>query len=397
MNLSISSNDTKIPVPAGFSTSHIVGIFILVSAFVLGFPGNLFVAWTIIFRISQRSITCLLVLNLALADAFVLLTAPLFLRYLAGGQGWEFGNTVCKITHYVCCVNMYASIFLICVMSLDRYVAVVWPFASHHFRTRKSLVKILLILWALAFLFSIPMPFYRSELTLPTIKVKLCHFSHNNERHEVFQYLMESLTGFIIPFSVIIFCYINVFIRLRRAMFQNKNQSSRIILLIIAAFVVFWMPYHIVNIIQVAGRLNQGQMKEQLLQAARTARPNVTAFAFFSSSVNPMLYVFAGSSYIRSAGLNFMTKLFEGTYSEGTGSKRFSRSTRSTRSGSTDVSFSRKLSVFPVKFGKPDEYQDNISTKDDGVPNVKAVELKTLCTYDSKDIEGSTRFDGDCF
>ncbi len=47
-----------------------------------------------------------------------------------------------------------------------------------------------------------------------------------------------------------------------------------------------------------------------VLKAAKVARPNVTAFAFMSSSVNPVLYVFAGSSHIRQAGLGFMALLY---------------------------------------------------------------------------------------
>ncbi|KAJ8382495.1 hypothetical protein SKAU_G00032730 [Synaphobranchus kaupii] len=89
---------------------------------------------------------------------------------------------------------------------------------------------------------------------------------------------------------------------------------------------------------QVTGLL---QDLPSLQKAADTARPNVTAFAFFSSSVNPVLYVFAGSSHIRMAGLGFMAKLFEGTNSE---SGSFSRA-GSRSSSVTDTSVLQKLSL----------------------------------------------------
>lgn len=137
------------------------GIAILTLAFVLGFPGNLFVAWSVLCRVKKRSVTCLLVLNLALADAFVLLSAPLFLRYLAGGRGWEFGSAACKLVHYLSNVNMYVSIYLICLMSMDRWLAVTRPFLSQRMRTKRSLLVLLLLVWVLAFILSLPMPFYR--------------------------------------------------------------------------------------------------------------------------------------------------------------------------------------------------------------------------------------------
>lgn len=146
---------------SSISLSAQVGIGILSLAFVLGFPGNLFVIWSVLCRVKKRSVTCLLVLNLALADALLLLSAPLFLRYLAGGRGWEFGSAACKLVHYLSSVNMYGSIYLICLMSTDRWLAVTRPFQSQRMRTKRSLLVLLLGVWMLAFALSIPMPFYR--------------------------------------------------------------------------------------------------------------------------------------------------------------------------------------------------------------------------------------------
>ncbi|MBN3279465.1 LT4R1 protein, partial [Polyodon spathula] len=416
------------PPPSSPGFSQILGTVILTLAFVLGFPGNLFVVWTVLCRVTRRSVTCLLVLNLAAADALVLLSAPFFMRYVIGGRGWEFGPAFCKLVHYLCSVNMYASIFLIAAMSLDRFLAVSRPFLSQWLRTKRSLLKILLVIWSLAFLFAIPMPFFRREQmpleekelnpfsfeqrkiqgammevfkiltltnTLSTVQkpgpegtagnrvdvgqrgdtsshrewqrygmgnlvmllrqnhldplrpdltkvfpkegLFYCILFHSDPKHMVFQYLMETIFGFLIPFSIIIFCYSQIGSRLQGAKFNKRRRSGRLILLIVAAFAVFWMPYHIVNLIQVSSALAwEESLKEALLNAAKTARPNVTAFAFFSSSINPILYVFAGSSHIRSAGLNFMAKMFEGTHSEGSGSSRVSRSTKISRNDSLD-------------------------------------------------------------
>lgn len=152
-----------------FSLSHQIGIAILVLAFVFGFPGNLFVVWSILCKVKHRSVTCLLIFNLAVADALVLLSAPLFLRYLAGGRGWEFGSALCKTVHYLCCVNMYASIYLISLMSLDRWLAVNKPFLSQRMRTKNRILLIMLGIWLMAFLIALPMPFYRCVYSFFTI------------------------------------------------------------------------------------------------------------------------------------------------------------------------------------------------------------------------------------
>lgn len=156
---SSSSSSSSFTLPITVSAK--VGVAILTLAFVLGFPGNLFVVWSVLCRVKKRSVTCVLVLNLALADAFLLLSAPLFLRFLIGGRGWEFGSAACKAVHYLSSVNMYVSIYLICLMSMDRWLAVTKPFLSQRMRTKRSLLAMLMAVWVLAFLLSLPMPFYR--------------------------------------------------------------------------------------------------------------------------------------------------------------------------------------------------------------------------------------------
>lgn len=351
MASSISNSTSQQASVASFSlpmtVSDQVSIAILTLAFVLGFPGNLFVVWSVFCRVKKRSVTCLLVLNLAVADTFVLLSAPFFLRFLAGHQGWEFGSAACKLVHYLCSVNMYVSIYLICLMSFDRCLATTRPFLSQRMRTKHSLLGFLLGVWVMAFILSLPMPFYRSNLKIPQYNnTFVCIPYHwKSVGHRVFQYLFETIMGCLVPFSVINICYSSVICRLQSAKFQRREQGTRLILMIICAFAVFWLPYHIVNIIEVAGLL---QDNISVVSAAQTARRIVTPFAYFSSAVNPILYVFAGSSHIRQAGLGFMAKLFEATNSESRSTSTFSHSGRS----SSTPDESSVLHTLSVKMGR---------------------------------------------
>ncbi|TNN38870.1 Leukotriene B4 receptor 1 [Liparis tanakae] len=370
--------------PPSMPVSNQVGMAILTAAFVLGFPGNLFVAWSVFCRVKKRSVTCLLVLNLALADATVLLGAPLFLRYLAVSR-WEFGAAACKLVHYMSATNMYVSIYLICLMSMDRWLAVSKPFLSQRLRTKRTLLVLLLVVWVLAFALALPMPFYRSILTKTSNNITKSHcalYHWNSVGHKVFQYLFETIMACLLPFSLINTCYSGVMCRLHSAKFQRRGQGSRLIVMIVCAFAIFWLPYHIVNIIEVVGLL---QGSQSVLTAARRARPNVTAFAYFSSAVNPILYVFAGSSHIRQAGLSFMGKLFEATNSESrTTSTSRGGGGRMSRAGSTPDETS-VLHTLSTKLGRPfrgksEDRSGSVAGKEGDEP-----ELKTLTGVQQKD------------
>ncbi len=87
----------------------------------------------------------------------------------------------------------------------------------------------------------------------PNVSIYLCKPYHwKSDTHEIFQYLFETILGFLLPFTFILFCYISVICRLRSAMFQRKGRGNALILIIIAAFTVFWLPYHLINILQVS-------------------------------------------------------------------------------------------------------------------------------------------------
>ncbi|XP_069820264.1 leukotriene B4 receptor 1-like [Dendropsophus ebraccatus] len=329
------TNSTKTAVISS-GTSATLGIAILSIAFIIGFPGNAFVIWTILTRMKRRTVTCLLILHLAMADIIVILTAPFFLHLLANGR-WIFGKIICKMCHYISCLSMYTSIFLIMFMSMDRFLAVAQPFTSQKVRTKPVVRGIIASIWILASLFAITMFFYRA--VIPVYGRPFCIPFHTSSEHVVFQYTFETVTGFVIPFTIIVSCYVYIGLRLRTAKFQTKEKTSRLVIMIIVTFALFWLPYQVVNMLQVSGEIISS---ETLKKAAKTARPNVTALAFLSSSANPILYVFAGGNFIRTAGVGFMAKLFEGTASESSSFRKISQVFRQ-RSHTSSVELDKGL------------------------------------------------------
>ncbi|XP_062994012.1 leukotriene B4 receptor 1 [Elgaria multicarinata webbii] len=290
-----------------------IGISVLVLAFLLGFPGNAFVVWSAGCRVRKRTVTCLLILHLAIADLAVLLTAPIYLRFLSAGK-WETGDGICRACNYICGVSMYASVFLITLMSLDRCLAVSRPFISQKIRTRSTIRLLVLAIWVIGVLLAIPVLVYRKVIDMKGRSI--CKREHPTPKDIIFHNLFETITGFVLPFIAILFSYATISQRLKETRFRRKRRTSRLISFIVAAFALFWLPYHVVNILEVAGEWNHS-----LKRAAAMARPTLVALAFFSSSVNPILYTFSGSSFIRSSGFGFMAKLFEGTASEVSSSK----------------------------------------------------------------------------
>ncbi|KAK1152016.1 leukotriene B4 receptor 1-like [Acipenser oxyrinchus oxyrinchus] len=297
--------------------STIIGTLILTLVFLIGVPGNLFIIWSILFRIRKRSVTCLLILNLAVADGTLMLLTPFFIVYLAL-QDWVFGIVLCKTLFYLCCMNMYASIFVITLLSLDRLAAVAWPHKVPILRKKGLVIKVLVILWMMTLAFAIPAVVYRTIRSDPEggrarENRTVCLAFHQSRGHEVFQYGFETFFGFVVPFSVIVGSYGYILRHLRSSKFQRRIRSEKLILAIIVMFGVLWLPYHVVNLIQVVAVLSPNDLQSRLDHVWKSCRAVTSALAFISSCMNPVLYTFAGKGYMKTAGLNFMAKLFEGT------------------------------------------------------------------------------------
>uniref|UniRef100_A0A8C1T6W7 Leukotriene B4 receptor 2a n=1 Tax=Cyprinus carpio TaxID=7962 RepID=A0A8C1T6W7_CYPCA len=324
-----------------YSSGTITGAAILGLVFLLGVPGNVFIIWSILARARHRSITTLLILNLAFADGFLMLLTPFFMVYLAQGS-WIFGQTLCKSLFYLCSANMYASIFLIMLMSLHRLVAIVWPKRVGALTNRRMLTWVLAGLWVLALGLSAPVLVFRT--INETLKVNNetpsieCDCKHSEYQYVVMQYGTETLLGFLLPYSVIIGSYVCILRRIRQTRFRRHIRSEKLILVIIITFGLFWLPYHIINMVQVADALQKKEPpKEKWILRVLTS-----TVAFVSSCINPVLYTFAGKSFIRRDGLAFMARLFEGTVLKTTRSVQCSNQNSRDREKKTDEGESLK-------------------------------------------------------
>lgn len=334
----LSNNTSDRGSIMGNKGGAITGAAILSLVFLLGVPGNVFIMWSILARARRRSITTLLILNLAFADGFLMLLTPFFMVYLVQ-RSWVFSLALCKVLYYLCCANMYASIFMIMLMSLHRLVVIVWPKRVGAKTERKMLTRVLVVLWVLALGLSAPVLAFRNILSDSKKPEKfVCDCIHPETQYEVMQYSMETLLGFLLPYGVIIGSYTCILRRIRKTRFRRRIRSEKLILVIVVTFGLFWLPYHIINMVQVTAALlpKESAAKQRLQEIRANMRALTSTVAFVSSCINPVLYTFAGKSYIRREGLAFMARLFEGTALESTRKIRRSNQNSRERDKETD-------------------------------------------------------------
>lgn len=150
-NRDMSNHSCNLPLNTDtFGLTCIYGLI-----FSLGLPSNLLSLWGLYHLGRSGAGGCQLVyiLNLLLSDLLQLLTLPLWILYLQSNHHWLYGQLTCELVGYVFYVNIYASVMFLCLIALDRCLAIVYPLSSRRVRTVRVAAVSGVVVWSFTFLF----------------------------------------------------------------------------------------------------------------------------------------------------------------------------------------------------------------------------------------------------
>ncbi|XP_068105578.1 C5a anaphylatoxin chemotactic receptor 1-like isoform X1 [Hyperolius riggenbachi] len=281
------------PEPHQISPTDWVAIAMYVIVFLLGVPGNGLVLWVTIFDM-KRTVHTVWFINLAVADLLCCLSSPVAIMDTIL-EHWPLGLFACKSILSFLLVNMYASVLLLTVISIDRCIMVLIPMWCHVNRTLKKAYVICVVIWFLAFLMSSPSFVFRYT-NQDTGRNVICGYNYvlvhkHKQKVENFIASYRLLLGFVIPFLVITVCYS---LLLRRIMirFNQCNKSLKVALIVIVWFFICWFPYQVITVI-----LATNESTSALFTATAKINSSFIALAFVNSCINPVIYGYMGQDY----------------------------------------------------------------------------------------------------
>ncbi|XP_066545800.1 chemerin-like receptor 1 [Amia ocellicauda] len=295
--------------------------------FLLGFCGNGLVIWITGFKM-KRTVNTTWFLSLAISDFLFCVFLPFNIVHVACDSHWYFGLLMCKFNAFILFLNMFSSIFLLVIISIDRCVTVVFPVWSQNYRTPRMASVIAFLAWVTACLLSIPSLIFRD---IKTSRGKtLCYNNYENTDHESVAF-SRFVFGFVIPFVVIVFCYTIIIRKLKNNRMARSNKPFKIMSAIIATFFVCWLPYHIVIMLEI----NHHRHDTEIFKKAFSA---IVTLAFANSFLNPILYVFMGNDFKQKFKMSVLSKIENALSEDGrTTSRRLSKSSSVYDKGSTVV------------------------------------------------------------
>ena len=276
---------------------------------IVSLVGNLLVLLITYKNRQLRKTISFFVFNMAVSDLFNPLTImPIqIVQIISGSDSWKvdrpwmLGNILCKLSYFLPDVSLVVSIESLLLISIDRFIATIFPLCTKLESLKARLISILFT-WIVAIAVHAPY-FYTLRLRMyPYDKKTYCkshwgpdHVETNN------RFVMATFITFIlVPICVFAIVYGTIAWALKRKNTQTKKQLSyrqrcreqqlrkivRMSVALILCFVVCMIP----QLSLLFARIFLWDLKEPPICTFRTVIPFIAMFMMHSwSAVNPCI------------------------------------------------------------------------------------------------------------
>ncbi|XP_066516892.1 somatostatin receptor type 5 isoform X2 [Hoplias malabaricus] len=294
-NFSSNVSDQSMPFQGG---STMVTAVISLTVFIVGLIGNTLAIYVVLRYAKMKTVTNIYILNLAVADELYILGLP-FLTTQNVLSYWPFGSFLCRVVMTADSLNQFTSIFCLTVMSIDRYLAVVHPIRSTRWRRPRVAKAVSAAVWGISFVVVLPVvifsdvqdTFYSCNMSWP-------------EPRDIWSMafiLYTAILGFFGPLLVICMCYLLIIVKVKssgaRAGFTKRRRSerkvTRMVVVIVVVFVLCWLPFFIINIVNLIVILPENSLMVGVYFFA-------VILSYANSCANPFLYGFLSDNFKQS-------------------------------------------------------------------------------------------------
>uniref|UniRef100_A0A3Q1BHA3 G-protein coupled receptors family 1 profile domain-containing protein n=1 Tax=Amphiprion ocellaris TaxID=80972 RepID=A0A3Q1BHA3_AMPOC len=275
-----------------------IPVYILIIS-VLGIFLNVFVL--MVFWLHKKACTVaeIYLSNLAAADLFLIL--PFWAVNVQKRYDWNLSETLCKLVPFSISMNADCSIYILVLVSIDRYLALVHPLTHGRMRSPFYAKLACVVVWAVCFLLNVPVLIYREVEHYPEQNFSICFLSYSDQTDKVVS-ILNVILKFVIPIFIMSFCTLKIIQAVRsrlreRFSTQGKEQkATTLILAVLLAFLICWVPFHVFKILDLLSRYNIVGGCEFRLGWFQQI---FIFLAFFNSVLNPILYVCVGRNFRR--------------------------------------------------------------------------------------------------
>lgn len=282
--------------------------------FVFGLALNAVALYKIVFRTKRWKSSTIYMLNLTVCDTLYILTLPFLIYYYADENDWPFSEPFCKIIRFLFYANLYGSILFLCCISLHRFMGICYPVRSLNWVSARRAKLVSVAVWTCVLTCQAPVLYFSRTRDVATERI--CYDTTSPDLFDDFLVYSSvvSVLMFALPFMVLMVCYGLMVRKLLEpgwgsdgrfggqrggpATQRYKQKSVQMIIIVLAAFMLCFLPFHLTRSLYYSFRylqqVNPAQISCSLLEASSVAYKVTRPFASANSCVDPILYFLAG-------------------------------------------------------------------------------------------------------
>ncbi|CDQ87865.1 G-protein coupled receptor 4-like [Oncorhynchus mykiss] len=268
--------------------------------FIIGTPLNLMALFGLYRLIKSENVLPVYVINLLLSDLLQLFTVPLWIDYYRRGHSWRFGSTSCQLLGVSFYISIYTGIAFMCIIALERYLAIAKPLRFQALRKLKFARWIALSIWVVV---AVPPSIVLHKMQ-PNDNHTLCIESYPSKEGFIIYRLITLSLSFIIPLAFIVILHRKTLRSLSAIGTLGREEKHRIrglLILLMVIFILVLGPYHITGCVKYIGLLLHGdacEWEKTVFVPYQLGRGLLS----LNSVLDPILYTFLRSDFRAAAG-----------------------------------------------------------------------------------------------
>ncbi|XP_072272393.1 proteinase-activated receptor 1-like isoform X2 [Pyxicephalus adspersus] len=233
-----------------FLTRFVPSVYTLV--FIVALPLNVMAVIIFLFKMKVRKPAIVYMLNLAVADVLFVSLLPFNIAYRFAGNDWYFGPGMCRFVTVAFYFNMYCSILLMTSISVDRFLAVVYPMHSLSWRTMSRAWMVCILIWIVSIASSTPLFMIEQTKHIALLGITTCHDVQDlKDLRGFYLYYFTTfiMVFFVLPLIITTICYISIICTLSSSSIENSCKKTRALILAIVVLCVFIICFGPSNIL----------------------------------------------------------------------------------------------------------------------------------------------------
>ena len=292
-------------------------VVMYVTTIFLAVLGNGTVLLVFLWKKANRSIISIFIVSLAVSDILIAVLCMPFNLGTALSTFWKFGSFGCKMVPTVQNLCVVTTSLTLCGIALDRYYAILYPLKSKFIHTEARALRILLLIWLVSLLSSIPhaLTFNLRTMTIAIrqgngtnfttgiiLQEKMCMWELQVWRTILIWLMFLLIFAFPVVLMTVAYARIAqqlwgrkmIGVQYGRVMTDCRERSKRrpvvMMVLVVILYTICWGPLLIFNVISQHHRLPP-------TEAIMNTRFYLQWLAMSNSALNPIVYSFLHDNF----------------------------------------------------------------------------------------------------